>query len=289
MRLRVRHSIDGGRRNRESGIPLPFQFASGGFTFVLARDEGGKLVATVETSVSASALEHRPDEFGPDGKLRNSGGVVVADRPAVSEFGNAVVDALALLYDAPMQLASLGGELVPDTEQDERLLARLGTSREYNPILLFVDLGGALRVPDLGAAIEVLLSRRAGLDLYHEAMRLERPVSRFRELWRVLESAFGSKDAKLVELLADYEPAKQMGFTRRELRDLHTLRGRASHAASGAGLPQLHKVNMEVRASVGRLHSLARHVLLTKKTWGKPTTTVERVARAGWIGPPADR
>jgi hypothetical protein len=40
------------------------------------------------------------------------------------------------------------------------------------------------------------------------------------------------KDNELVAQLAQYGPATQLGFDGDELRELHTLRGRASHAES---------------------------------------------------------
>jgi hypothetical protein len=55
-----------------------------------------------------------------------------------------------------------------------------------------------------------LLPRRVGLRLYANAMKADLAVAQFRELWRILEAAFGKRDDELVARLANYEPAREL-------------------------------------------------------------------------------
>ncbi len=90
-----------------------------------------------------------------------------------------------------------------------------------------------------------LLPKRIGLRLYANAMKANLAVAQFREFWRVLEAAFGTRDYPLVTLLAKYEPAKKLGFDEAEMKQLLLLRGRASHAQSRAGIKELISVDQE--------------------------------------------
>jgi hypothetical protein len=69
-----------------------------------------------------------------------------------------------------------------------------------------------------------------------------------------------------------------MEFDRDELRELHTLRGRASHAESRSGVHELEHVERECGARLARLSCLAERVILTKRSWGYPTTAVEELS-----------
>ena len=114
------------------------------------------------------------------------------------------------------------------------------------------------------------------------ALALGTSSARFREVWRLLEAAFQLKDNDLIQRLAErlpeYGPVRQLGFDRDELRELHTLRGRASHAESRSGVHELEHVERECGARVARLKCLAERVILTKKSWGSPTTGVEELS-----------
>jgi hypothetical protein len=124
------------------------------------------------------------------------------------------------------------------------------------------------------------------LSISAPALTRAPPAARFRELWRVLESAFTRSDDELVALLADYAPTQAMGFTRDELRQLLVLRGRASHAASKAGLTELVAVERECSQRLPCLKNLAERVILTKRSWGFPTTYVdELMPLAGYVQP----
>jgi hypothetical protein len=82
-----------------------------------------------------------------------------------------------------------------------------------------------------------------------------------------------------VSYLADYAPAQELGFDEAELEQLFSLRGRASHAQSKKGIEELAAVEQECGRKLQRLKNLVERVLLTKKTWGSPTTTVEELTR----------
>jgi hypothetical protein len=115
------------------------------------------------------------------------------------------------------------------------------------------------------------------LRIYADALKLGTGAARFRELWRVLESAFNRQDDELVALLADYPPARAMAFSRDELKQLLVLRGKASHAASRAGVKQLLAVERECSHRLARLKNLAERVILTKRSWGYPTRGVDEL------------
>ncbi len=101
----------------------------------------------------------------------------------------------------------------------------------------------------------------------------------------MLESAFAAQDDRLVALLTEYRPAQEMGFDRDELKQLLIIRGRASHGTSRRGLDEILAVGRECGKQVNRLKSLVERVILTKKTWGAPTTEVEELTPAiGWVG-----
>jgi hypothetical protein len=123
-----------------------------------------------------------------------------------------------------------------------------------------------------------LLDRTSGVRIYAMALAHGTASARFREMWRVLEAAFQLKDGDLIDRLVGYGPAIEMEFDRDELRDLHTLRGRASHAESRSGVHELEHVERECGARLARLSCLAERVILTKQSWGYPTTGVEELS-----------
>ena len=105
----------------------------------------------------------------------------------------------------------------------------------------FVDLRGELSIAspvrhsDQPATIEQSWLTRGRTLALRRRDYLSAPIGRFREFWRVLESAFGQKDAELLDSLAEFRPAIHLGFALEELRQLQILRGRASHAETQLG------------------------------------------------------
>jgi hypothetical protein len=255
---------------------LPISFRSGVCGIVIERETPTTCVAVADADVDSFGLTMVPDEMDPSGEVRNSGGIEIENRPPLGEFVNAVIDGLALIYGGPVQASvQILGRLVPESPEDADVLSRLGTDRTFDQFSAIVRVASSMNGLDLNGTLEKLLPRHAGLTLFHEAQLLDRPVSQYREFWRVLESAFGRQDDELVALLASYEPARARGFTEQELRGLMVLRGRASHAASRSGLREIRGVARLVSDQLIRLEELAKTVLLTKRSWGFPTTEVD--------------
>jgi len=131
---------------------------------------------------------------------------------------------LTFLTDVPLKVNRPfpPAEIVPESDEDRAALDAFGTThlyleggvqptiRTFNPI---VD-------PD---AVRALMPKAAGLRLYADAVAPSADVARYRELWRVLESAFRLQDDDLVEALAGYP---------RRLREFLVLRGQASHGGA---------------------------------------------------------
>lgn len=102
-------------------------------------------------------------------------------------------------------------------------------------------------------------------------------VGQLREFWRVLEAAFGVQDDQLVDLVSRCQAALDLEFTRQELREVHTLRGRASHASTRASMTmkELAAVEREASAAVGRLQGLVDALIVRKTNWGIRTVGVD--------------
>ena len=116
------------------------------------------------------------------------------------------------------------------------------------------------------------------MALYSQALSDQDSVAKYRDFWKVLESAFGEKNDELINLLAQYNPAIDIGFTLDELKELLILRGRSGHAESKAGIEELRFIINETREKLPRLKSLVEQVLITKKSWGLKSLGVERLA-----------
>jgi hypothetical protein len=122
------------------------------------------------------------------------------------------------LTDARLTISVPSGRshFLPETDSDREQLERFGTDELYEPRSAriatrtfarpFVDQNDALNL------LVQLTARRTGLRLYAGAIRAALPVPQIRELWRVLESAFGRKGPTLIDLLATYPPAMALGF-----------------------------------------------------------------------------
>jgi hypothetical protein len=147
-------------------------------------------------------------------------------------------------------------ELLPETPEDEALLRGFGTDEVWMPLSGTPSVR-TFREPVGAVLVQALLAKHVGVQLYADAVRNITASARFRDLWRVLESAFGLKGQALIDALAAYPPTLQVDATADELKALHQLRGRASHAESRAGIRELRRVRSAVseRAewwSVGR-------------------------------------
>lgn len=187
--------------------------------------------------------------------------------------------ALSFFLEVPLRLYTSGtSRLVAEDEADERRLTELGCNelcRDLHARSITVTSHPAVLTE---SQIVGVLSRAPGLRIYSDALISSVPSAQFRDYWRVLESAFGLIDEDLVAALAAYPPALELNFGKEELRSLLVLRGRASHAKSRKGLDELAEVNRQCEDTLLRLKSLAKRVILTKKSWGLPINGVSAVS-----------
>lgn len=211
---------------------------------------------------------------------------LVDDEPQETIVSQDILSGLTFITDTPLSLNAPPGEnqFVAETAQDRKLLKGFGTSKPSSRASGQVS----MRSFNSSMTTETLLGlmpRRAGLRLYANAIKANLAVAQYRELWRILEAAFGKLNYDLVDLVAQYPPAKQLGFDKPELKRLLVLRGRASHAQSSSGVKELALVDRECSKQLPRLKNLCERVILTKKTWGRQSlATDELLPLDGYIG-----
>jgi hypothetical protein len=198
-----------------------------------------------------------------------------ADVPALRVPDNSnvgaidVTAAITFLTDVPLA-ASHGermGQMVAEDETDRAVIEAWETHHVFLPTTALPQMR-SVDVEVDSEAIESLLPKTVGLRLYADAISLDADVAAYRELWRVLESAFGLQDKDLVDALADYPEARALDFDHAELQSLSVLRGRISHAGSKGGLTELLKVGGEASNRIARLKNLVERVIITKASWG---------------------
>jgi hypothetical protein len=182
---------------------------------------------------------------------------------------NDVIDSLSFLMAQSLSVRAEGrSRLISESPAEGELLASVGSDEPYSATGARLSIGTASLEVSAGNVEALMDGPRIGVRLYADALRLSLDTSRFRELWKVLESAFNAKGRALTESLAAYEPARQMGFDEVELEHLRNLRGRASHAETSAPDKELRLVENECNKLLPRLLCLAERVILTKKSWG---------------------
>jgi hypothetical protein len=290
MLLRTVYTVSDSGRLDTSELPIEVELAPGVRASLEEEERGLRVV--IERQVDASKLEVTTESGWfrdrPDGSREPLPALRIKDdEPPEVVLAGDFVSAITFLSDVPLSLSSRLDQdrFVAETEAEGRLLERLGTDQPYQETVAL----GRTRTfnPRLEAGnVAALLDRAAGVRLYAEAMKQGTDVARFRELWRVLESAFQSKDDALIDLLSSFPPVQALQFDESELKDLQVLRGRASHAESKAGVTELMRVEHECGQRMGRLKNLVERVILTKASWGFPTTAVnELAALRAYIGP----
>lgn len=191
-------------------------------------------------------------------------------------FADDVINALAFLYGRTFSLCSnLSKTLIPEGPADEAVLTAFDTTEPYQTVVVrFETLRMVADTPPSQELIDRLVKRGPGLRLYAAARD---HVNRYRDLWLVLESAFGVDGDKLINLLSEYPPVVRDGPSREILEQLLVVRGRASHAATRGPGREWSKIQELVSEHLGTLLTLVDLVILTKKTWGSPTCGVERL------------
>lgn len=215
----------------------------------------------------------------PDGRREDVPALRVSVEPHDRHLlARDLVSTISFLTSAPLSISRPVQEdrLEAQGQEDHELLTRLGTDRPFSQGSVQVS-SRTFATQVTPAIIEGLLARRAGVRLYADSLKSDYAVAQLRDLWRVLESAFGATNDTLVDLLSRFAPALDLGFDAQELHALLVLRGRASHAQSRAGVHELNAVELDCAAALPRLSNLAERVILTKKSWGHPTDGVEEM------------
>jgi hypothetical protein len=217
--------------------------------------------------------------------VRGEGSTLVLDEDEFvkqAALASTVVDAIAFIRDARLSLRRpdnvASNRLLPEAPGDRDLLAQAGTDAVASTLGVQWSVRTFGSVEITGDAIGVLLGRRSGLSLYADALHLDSPIAKYRELWKVLESAFGAKDRSLLKLLADFPPLMAMEVKESELKELWVLRGRASHAESKKGMDELAFVRRECSHRMTRLKNFVERVILTKEIWGVPSIGISELA-----------
>lgn len=258
----------------------PYRFSIRGVDVDIHISNEGECRATYEVSipVDPSGLYLRTGEKPLDGSSPQEG-IAVPESSLAGPVVQSLTRVLSFVFDGPLRSASLpGGKLIPECAEDDAILASL----KNRPV--FVDLRAKLSItaPHFETisqhAMDQLLAREVGLALYQDALHITTEIGKYREFWKVLESAFGQKGAELLKLLEKFTPIVELGFDAPELKDLYLLRGRASHAESSSGLVEYDVITEKVRERLPRLKCLAEQILLTKQTWGTKGQGVDRLA-----------
>lgn len=277
MRRRTVYTLSLATRGLEK-IELPFDLELEDGIHARLEQQEQALRLVLERKVDPSRLEVVPDSGWsrelPGGEKEALPALRLLDEDRREQvLARDFISAVTFLTELPLTLGHRMQDdlFVPDDEDEETQLEQFGTRRPYVGTAVQSQLRSLNARVD-GNGVSALMKRAPGVRLYADAVKLTLAVAQFRELWRVLESAFAKeKRDELVALLADYPAAQQLGFDASELRELYMWRGRASHA-NGGGLDELVRVEYECGRRLGRLKNLVERVILTKEEWGCPTT-----------------
>lgn len=243
-------------------------------------DEPTRLFVEISVPVDATTLTAVPNP-----SWKNADGTQVVqihlgdgDRDRVLAASYAV-PALSFLLQQPLRQQRTGGATIhADSPEEEAALDALGGQ---TGVWLGPDRGSiavrTFRVDFNDDHVTRLLAHPSGLLLMQDAANATTDTSRLIAYWRVLESAFGRKGPKLVDCLERYQPVIKMEFDHDKLEALRTLRGRAAHAESRAGLAEIIRVNRECSDWIACVACLAERVLLTKETWGTASLAISEI------------
>jgi|SRR5579863_1632980 len=272
-------------------LPLMLSLDKDTVASLVEHEEGMQLLVDRKIDPASLGLV-KDDSYSkelPDGKHEPIPTLQLIDDGALEHIlSEDFISTLTFLTDIPITLSKPHGydQFVPETDEDRELLERLGTDQPHSRLTGRVSMRSFTLNGATDKTITDLMSRRVGVRLYASAIKTNTSVAQFRELWRILEAAFGKRDDDLVSLLIQYEPARKLGFNEAEIKQLHVLRGRASHAQSSAGIKELVNVEKVCAEQLPRLKNLCERIILTKKSWGYPTLgTDELLPLAGYIGP----
>ena len=191
MRVRQVYRVESsGGQGPDLELPMALELGDGARA-TFDRDTDGSLRLTVEHPVARSALALEPHSRHfvqpPGGERRELAAVRVSGDAPIG--ASDVADILTFLTDRKFEVSSIDQpELLPDNDQDAAKLRDLGTTQVFVP----TTFRSAIRtfVPTTNAGlIEALLPRVDRLRLYAHAHEAETDTAKYRDLWRVLESA----------------------------------------------------------------------------------------------------
>jgi hypothetical protein len=268
-------------------LPLSVEFDSGTHATLDKQDDGSlRLVIDYPVDPLELTIERNTGIYEPlaDGGRKEIAALRVPENKNIQAID--FTAALTFLTDMPVRVNRPfpPSEIVPEGEHDTAALDAFGTRHVYVEGSVQPSIRTFNAVVDADA-VRALIPKTIGLRLYADAIALNADVARYRELWRVLESAFGLRDDALVAALAGFRPAQELGFDRDELRQLLILRGQASHAATSGGLDEILRVGEQTRRRGDRLKCLVERAILTKRTWGARSDGVEELTPAvSWVG-----
>lgn len=277
---------------RKLDIELPLELGLAPGVHASLTGDGGKLKLLIRRSVDAAKLDRvqQPDSSRllANGESELLFCLRLKDDPSPEGvLAHDLISGISFLTDAPLSLSSSHqrDRFEPESESDSAILEGFGTDQPW------FSLSGQVSVRTFSGKVTAelltaLMPRRVGLRIYADALKSTFEVSQFRELWRVLESAFARKGNELVDLLSEYPPAQELGFDHQEIHNLLILRNRASHAQSKKGIEELMDVKPQCAEELPRLKNLVERVIATKKSWGYPTKVIEEVLPlSGYVGP----
>lgn len=279
MLLVTRHNytLESWEIERDLDVPFVAEIEDGVEAEVSLDD--GELAVVLRMSVPLAAVRHASRAEGWVEKPGGTGGltllVVEGAAEQMRERLGLVGDLLTFMLGRELRQGRPGGwtQFVAETDEEAAFLASTSSPRLHGDISSGGLLTRSIRPPVCEQNMRFLFDRAVAVRLYGDAIRAHSATSAVRDLWRVLESAFQRRDDALVALLVEYRDAQLMGFDRGELDSLKVLRGRASHAQSRAGLAELRRVDRECEEKRQRLSHLVERVIVTKVTWGAPTTS----------------
>lgn len=194
------------------------------------------------------------------------------ERAALETAIEDYADLLALLHQCARRIGSPLPAMMLQPESDQEA-AWLGT---FDSIAAGgkPSSGDALILPPLIAGSPLpamLLDRRVGMSLLAEAMSAGTPVSRLRDLVRVIEHGFKLAAGSCVDPLTEFLGywADRLGFNRDEVEFwLTDMRGSSAHADVRQQVARGFDHAIEVR----RLEFAAYDLLFHKATWRSPDT-----------------
>lgn len=249
--------------------------------FDMILNEGNRSTgeASISLPVNSTQLYVKNGPESIDG-LPGEKGIAAAESNEFSDIVRSIQRILTFSLEISVKFYGKPGftEFVTESQFDEQILRYFGNLRTYTEVRASFSIRTPASLLFDNSTLEALLEREVGLAILCDALATTRPIGRYREFWRVLESAFALKNKPLVDQLSKFPPVLELGFDKSEIKEMWIIRGRASHAESSSGLQEYATVSSEVENRLERLRFLTIQVLLTKATWGQRSLGVRRLA-----------